>query len=728
MPSLLQTLIQEGLITPEQAQDVRDKQLGAKRPFGELLVEMGFIKEELLATVFASKFHLPLYNPKDIPDRAALKLLSFDFAKKYGVFPLRQEKGTLILAVSDPSDVMAIDDISAITGLNVNRVLATRAQVTILQMEGYQLDDTVYDLLKNVTSPNMIQLLKEEGNQTRAIDIKSDEENNSPVINLLALILGDAVRMRATDIHIEPREGCVDIRYRIDGYLKSVLKVPSNFMARLSSRIKVLADLDIAETRKTQDGRVKIRINQRDIDLRLAVIPTFYGEKIAIRLLDKEQAKTTLDKIGFEEYELNKFRTALASPQGMVLVTGPTGSGKTSTLYAALTAIKNETKQIITIEDPIEYLIDGINQIQLNINKDVTFASSLRSILRQDPNVIFVGEIRDRETSDIAFRASQTGHLVLSSLHTNNSVASITRLFDIGVEPYLVSSSLIIVVAQRLVRLICPKCKEEYVPNADHLELLRPFIGEIPLSKLYRGKGCQYCGFDGFYGRTAVFEIMEVNSEIRELIGRQASEKEIYKEARKNGLRTLAESAAIKVVQGLTTIEEITRVVDIARADQEQDQFQGNQEVLQIPIPTPIPAPVPPPTAILPDSAAKLLIVDDEESILTILDMRLRSVGYQVVKAQNGEEALKQVAKEKPDLIIMDVNMPVMNGLEATRALRSKLATAAIPIIMLTALKEKNDELAGLDAGADDYITKPYDKDKLLARIKMLLARSKRAQ
>ncbi len=733
-PNLLQTLIQEGLITQEQAQDVCDKQMGAKRPLVELLVEMGFIKEGLLATVLSNKFHLPLYDSRNEPDRAVLKLLSFDTVKKYGVFPVRQENGALILAVSDPSDIMAVDDISAMTGLRIQQVLATRAQITALQLEGYQLDDSVYDLLKNVTSPNQIQLLKEEGNRTKAINIKSDEESNSPVINLLALILGDAVKMRATDIHIEPREGCVDVRYRIDGYLKNVFKIPSNFLARLSSRIKVLADLDIAETRKTQDGRVKMRINDRDIDMRLAVIPTFYGEKIAIRLLDKEQAKTTLEKIGLEGEELHKFRSALTSPQGMVLVTGPTGSGKTSTIYAALSAIKNETKQIITIEDPIEYLIDGINQIQLNVAKDVTFASSLRSILRQDPNVIFVGEIRDQETADIAFRASQTGHLVLSSLHTNNSVASITRLYDIGVEPYLVSSSLIIVIAQRLVRLICPQCKEGYAPDAAHLELLSPFIADASLAQLYRGKGCQQCGFSGFFGRTAVFEIMEINSAIRELIGRQASEKEIYEEARKNGLRTLAESAARKVVQGLTTIEEIARVVDISRADQATDQPQGRQDTTQAPdlflqpmsVSAPEPALAAAPDA--PRSSGRILIVDDEDSILTVLDVRLRAAGYQVIKALNGEEALKEVSREKPDLILMDVNMPKMNGIEATRALRSQLATASIPIIMLTALKEKEDELSGLDAGADDYITKPYDKDKLLARIKMLLVRSRRTQ
>ncbi len=707
LPTLLQTLIQESLITRDQAQDVRDKQAGAKRPLTELLVEMGFVTEEVLTTVLVKRFQLPRYVPNSKPDRSFLKLISPELAKKYGVFPVDQNNNELTLAMSDPSDIMAIDDICAITGLTVKVILATRAEISKLLTEDYQIDDSIYDILKNVNSTNTIQLVKEDGSRTRVIDIKSEQDDNSPVIHLLSVLLGDAVRMRATDIHIEPREGCVDVRYRIDGYLKSIIKIPLNILPRLSSRIKVLADLDIAETRKMQDGRIKMRINARDIDIRLAVAPTFYGEKIAIRLLDKEQAKSSLEKIGFEKEELNKLHHALLKSQGMILVTGPTGSGKTSTLYAALTFIRNETKQIITIEDPIEYLIDGINQIQLNPQKDVTFASSLRSILRQDPNVIFVGEIRDRETADIAFRASQTGHLVLSSLHTNNAVASVTRLLDIGLEPYLISSSLIIVIAQRLVRLICPHCRESYAPNADELARLQHFSNQILPTMFYRGKGCQECNFSGYFGRTAVFEIMEVNPAIRDLIGHHASENTIYAEARKNGLQTLAEFAAKKVIQGLTTIDEISRVVDITRSEQDITENAYNQSSS-------------------PKSIAKILIVDDEESLLTVLDLRLRATGYETVKARNGEEAVEQAIRMKPDLIIMDVTMPKMDGLEATRVLRAQLTTASIPIILLTALKEKDDELSGLDAGADDYITKPYDKDKLLARVKMLLARNKR--
>lgn len=697
MKDLISVLLEDNLVTRDQIKDARDKQAGAKRPLQELLIEMGFVSEDLLMITASKAFDAPVIAPDEIKDPAVIRFIPFDLARQLGVFPLRQENATLVLAMSNPVDLIAIDTVSSLSHLGVKPVLATKSQIIEMINEGYEINDALYDILKNSNSDASIKVLKDFTSDTRTVDLTAKKEDDSSLIKLVNLILGDAVKMRASDIHVEPQENNVVVRYRIDGYLKNIMTVPVDLQPRFASRIKIIAGLDVAERRKPQDGRIKISVNNRRIDLRINIIPTFYGEKIAIRLLDQQEARTTLDKIGFGEKELQLFSRILVKPQGMILVTGPTGSGKTSTLYAALNFVKNETKHIITIEDPIEYLIDGINQIQLNPAKDLTFATSLRSILRQDPNIIFIGEIRDKETAEIAFQAAQTGHLVFSTLHTLNSIASISRLYDIGLEPFLVSSSLMMVVAQRLVRLICPHCKEAYQPSAEELERLNQLTGSARPGNLYRAKGCQKCNFSGFLGRSAVFEIMEVNQNIRECINKRAPESEILKEAKNNGLQTLAQSAVRKVLEGLTTIEEISRVIDIAKEEtvaEKQVSVRKN---------------------------AKILIVDDEDDLLRTLELRLQGFGYEVVKARDGLEAIEQANKERPDLIIMDVNMPKMDGFEATKILRTKLVTASIPIILLTARQDKESELTGLDAGADDYIVKPYDKDKLLARLRMLL-------
>jgi len=518
-------------------------------------------------------------------------------------------------------------------------------------------------------------------------------------VRLVTLILSDAAKNKASDIHIEPQENFVNVRYRIDGYLKSIMKLPNKLHARLVTRVKILSDLDVAERRKSQDGRAMILVNGRKVDLRISIIPTYHGEKVALRLLDTREARIELDKIGLQQEELSIFTEAINRPQGMILATGPTGSGKTSTLYAALNFVKSETKNIITIEDPIEYLIADVTQMQINPVKDVTFANTLRSVLRQDPNVILVGEIRDKETAEIGFRASLTGHLVFSTVHTNNAISSVTRLLDIGLEPYLISSSLILIVAQRLIRLICPHCKEEYTPDKKLMDKFKIYIDKFDIKRFYKGKGCEQCGFAGFLGRTAIFEILKMNEKIRSLISNKASEDLILKEAKKGGLKLLTESGIAKVAAGLTTLEEVGKVVDIV---EESEVAEIGREIRKTP---------------------KILAADDDEDILKVLGKRLNTAGYEVIKARDGKEAVEHAVKEMPDLIVMDVVMPNMDGFEATKLLRSKLQTATIPILMLTAKKDKESEIKGLDYGADDYITKPFDLDKLLARIEMLLRR-----
>ncbi len=716
---LVEELLDRKMVTPEQVEDARMKQVGAKKPIHEVLVEMDFIKEEDLLAVASKVFNLPIINlNNEVVDKSVLNLVSYEIAKRYGIFPLRKEENKLVVAMSNPQDIMALDDIRMITGLDIRPVLSMESDISKCIEEYYMVDDAIYDLMKNIVDDTKVALVKEGKSDKELFDVESLKGESSPVVRLVNLVLGDAVKAKASDIHIEPYEDNVTIRYRIDGFLKNIMKVPSKLSNSIAARIKILTDLDIAETRKPQDGRSKIMIGDHKIDLRVSLIPTFHGEKVVIRLLDTREAQAEIDNVGFQEEELRTVKEAIRKTQGMILVTGPTGSGKTTTIYAALNAIKSETINIITVEDPIEYLIEGINQIQVNPVKDVTFANGLRSILRQDPDVVLVGEVRDLETAEIAFRSSLTGHLVFSTLHTNSAISSITRLRDIGLESYLIGSSIILIVAQRLVRLICSNCKEEQEIDDKIKEKFSSFIEKHNIQKIYKGCGCDQCSYTGYSGRTAIFEILTIDEEIKELVSSKSSEGQMLQVARQSGFKTLAESGAQKISEGITTLEEMEHATDfpqevkkngLKKAEEskaaEKISNQINQEI---------------------NKKFRILIVDDEEDIRFVLSTFFKSVGYGVLEACDGEEGIRMAHQERPDLIIMDVMMPVLDGISATKKLRSTLETASIPILMLTAKSTKDDELEGLDAGADDYVSKPFDREKLLARVRMLIQRRRR--
>ena len=705
MPTLIDILTKENLITEEQLRDARDKQLGAKRPIQDLLLEMNFIKEEDLLKVMSRVFKMPITDlEKEDIEPFALNLIPYEIAQRYGVFPIRKEGNTLVLAMSNPQDIVALDDIRALVNMQVKPLLSTKSQICASIEKYYHVDETFYDLLKNIVNDINVQIIKESKGTASKLNVEESKADDSAITRLVDLVLGDAVREKASDIHIEPQEAFVGVRYRVDGDLRDIMKIPKKMQPHLLSRIKILADLDIAETRKPQDGRIRISVDKRDIDLRISTIPAFYGEKIVLRLLDPEAVRIQLDKFGLEKFELDIFQETINKPQGMILVTGPTGSGKTSTIYAALNYIKNKTKNIVTIEDPAEYLIEGINQIQVNPIKDVTFATGLRSILRQDPDVIFVGEIRDRETADIAFRASLTGHLVFTTLHTNNSVSSVTRLLDIGLEPYLISSSIILIVAQRLLKVICPYCKEQYSPEESLLRKFNIYLDKFKIMKYYKGNGCEKCKYTGFSGRTAIFEILKNTERIRSLISDRASEDEIFKEAKNSGLRPLAELGIEKVAREITTLEEVVRITDVLQEGGIKSQVEKHERL-------------------------RVLVVDDDMLIrkMVIEAFDREKDKFEFTEAQNGQEALRYVHNMKPDLLISDVIMPEMDGYELTRRLRSHLESASTPVIMLTSERNKESEIKGLDAGADDYITKPFDKDKLLARVGMLLRRTRQS-
>lgn len=698
MFSIFDELIKERLITPDQLADARTKQVGAKKPIQELLVEMGFVKEEDLLKALSRIYKIPLTNlNSETIDPSAIGFVPYDISENYGVFPVRSENGILILAMSNPQDIVALDTVRMHSNMQIRPILCSKSDIDKAINKHYHTDDTLYDILKNVSDEIPFDILKDQGGRL-VIDDKFVKADSSPVVRLYNLILKDALKARASDIHIEPEEKSVKVRYRVDGDLRNIMDVPVNLQAELVARIKILANMDIAEKRKPQDGRMKLLYQDRKIDLRIASIPIAYGEKIEIRILDPKELMINLDTLGIDEKYLTIYRKCITKPQGMILITGPTGSGKTTTLYATLNYIKSEKKNIVTVEDPVEYLIEGVNQTQINPAKGIDFSNSLRSILRQDPNVILIGEIRDEETADIAFRSSLTGHLVFSTLHTNNTIGAITRLIDLGLEPYLIASSLMMLVAQRLVKKICPYCKEEYKPGKDELEKFSAYIQEEKIAKYFRGKGCEACGFTGFLGRMPVFEFLEVTEPIKALIARRAPEDEILLAAKKEGFYSISFAAIKLVKEGVTTLDELARVVVLEETEESRMAVRRGEKV-------------------------RILAVDDDEDILKVLSKRLETAGYGVIKARDGKEALEAAFKEKPDLIITDATMPKMDGFELTRQIRSRLETAVIPVIMLTARQDKDSELKGIDAGADDYITKPFDVDKLISRVKMVLRR-----
>jgi len=692
MCSILDSLLREGAITPEQVTDARHKQLGAKRPVHDLLVEMGFISEEAMTATASRALQMPVADLRgESVDPSALENIPYDTAKRHGVFPLRKDPDGIVLAMSNPQDLVAIDDIAILSGRSVRPLLARKSEIAEHIEKYYQLSDALYDLLKNAVAANK---------GLEGPDVSLASGGSSPAVKLVNLLLADAIRSRASDLHIEPQEDFVEVRYRVDGRLRSIMKIPAGLQASIAARIKVICEMDIAEHRKPQDGRTQVAVNGNPIDLRVSTIPTFYGEKVVLRLLDKKRTAPELETVVPEAALRGKLLAAASAQQGLALVTGPTGSGKTTTLYALLRAIQDETKNIVTIEDPVEYLIGGINQTQVNLSKDVTFATGLRSLLRQDPNVILIGEIRDLETAQAAFQASQTGHMVFSTLHTKGTVATITRLTDLGIPPYLIASSLSIIAAQRLLRKICPHCREEYEAGPGIRASVEAHTGARLPKKLYRGKGCMECDFTGFLGRFAAVETLPLSEELKAAIARGEDEGKLLKAAKAAGMRTLAEQAFQAVTDGVTTLDEAAELMEA--------------------LPQAAPVPDLEPKA---PRAPRILAVDDEADILTLLSARLRQAGYEVLKARNGQEAVEMAVREDPDLMVMDVMMPEMDGFEATRVLRSRLKTVGIPILLLTAMQGKEGELAGLDAGADDYLNKPFDTDKLLARIRMLLRR-----
>ena len=554
----------EKLISPEQLQRALAEQKGSADKLGTILVRLQFITEDSLVSFLSKQYAMPAITVAQVdPDPDVLKLVPEQIAKKHSVLPIKRIGNVLTLAMADPTNVFALDDVGFMTGLQIQPVVASEAAIRKAFERLYETGASVNDMMSELEEADTDVEVVEDGeaafSKADVFDLK-ESADEAPVVRLINMILTDAIRRGASDIHLEPYEKVFRVRFRIDGVLHEIMTPPKRLEAALTSRVKIMATMDIAERRLPQDGRIKLRYHQREIDFRVSTLPTIFGEKTVMRILDKEALQLDMGALGFDPWSLEQFSKAIHSPYGMILITGPTGSGKTTTLYSAIHTINSPDINIMTAEDPVEYNLKGVNQVQVNDEIGRTFAACLRSFLRQDPDVILVGETRDLETAQIGIRAALTGHLVLSTLHTNDCPSTPARLLDMGIPPFLVSSSLQLILAQRLGRKICKDCKEPYEANEESLVPYGHVSQGLGNVNFYKGKGCQTCNFTGMKGRVAIYEVMPITSELRDLMLRNATTAEIRETACSQGMKTLRQNALQKVVDGVTTVEEVIRV------------------------------------------------------------------------------------------------------------------------------------------------------------------------
>ncbi len=733
----------------------------------EWLGQRGLIEEEQLATRLAQRLRVPYVNLATHtfePD--TVSLIREEVATKYRVVALRQEEQSLVVATANPLDHEAVRAIEFATGRRVRIVVATSSALVDALNRAYHFDATLSAYLQGVPGEGDVPI---EALEDESADLESLKRQTSlpPVVKLLNLILLDGIRTGASDIHIEATPTEIRVRYRIDGMLQEAFQFPKWVHESLVARCKVLAKLDITERQKPQDGRIRIQYRETVIDMRVSSLPTQFGEKVTLRILNAASAPGGLDYMHLSERDLRCVRHAITRPQGMILVTGPTGSGKTTSLYSMLAEIRSSTRNIVTIENPIEYHITGVNQVEINEKRGLTFAGTLRSILRQDPDVILVGEIRDQETAQIAVRAAQTGHLVLSTLHTNDSVATVTRLVDLGIEPYVLGPSLNLIIAQRLVRRVCERCAESVAPEPD----VQRALNLAPGDTVRRGLGCKACHNVGYAGRTAVLEVMAITPALIRLIESKAADSSIRQQALDDGMVPLGRSAVRRVLDGTTTPEEVLRAVDVGdqephcpACDRAVDQrfavcphcatplrlcCSGCQKALQpewqacpycgtatrrAPLVTssaggPAVASSPPAVAERERVAPrqfKVLIVDDDRDSRLVLTRFLQQSGLPVVAsvAASGAEALLCAEQDPPHLILLDIMMPGMDGFDVCARLRANVRTTFIPILMLTALNDSDSRARGFMVGTDDFVSKPFGRTELLARVRRILQRT----
>jgi type II secretory ATPase GspE/PulE/Tfp pilus assembly ATPase PilB-like protein/CheY-like chemotaxis protein len=668
--------------------------------------------------------------------------------------PVGQTDSYLEVATANPFDIDAEKMLAFVTGREVRMLLGSPTTIRQRIDEMYRGEDVVNRLLEGIEGDFEVKELQPEEDDAAA---SAEEASQRPIIRLVDVMLADGVTSRASDIHVEPIEGGVAVRYRIDGVLRQVMKIPRSAGLPLISRIKIMSGLDIADRLRPQDGRARVSVNGEAVDLRVSTLPASLGEKVVIRILSQRATALSLEALGMHRDEQEAVQRLLSAKEGIILVTGPTGSGKTTTLYSAIRLIQSEGVNIVTVEDPVEYRLgENIVQVQVHEKAGLTFASALRSILRQDPDVVLIGEIRDQETAQIALQASLTGHLVLSTLHTNDAPNAVTRLVDMGMEPYKIASALRGVVAQRLMRRLCLKCREPSTdPAPDRAAKFVP-AG----TPLFRAVGCAECSQTGYRGRFSIMEVLTLSAEIERLIGEGATADQIAEAARSAGMRSLWESGLRHVLAGESTLDELLRVTDVpmegerpaarggpAPGTARDDRRPARDAAASAPA-AQSGAPASPPVRPAPaldfsmdmelleepgttggDGAAgrgrgaKVLLVEDEEQLRRVMKDLLEREGYVVAEARDGIQALDEVDRHAPDIIVLDLNLPGLDGYSVLQQLRSRPATRAIPIMVLTAKGDEDNEVRVFELGADDFITKPFRARALSARLEAILGR-----
>ncbi|HEX9726900.1 MAG TPA: type II/IV secretion system protein [Gemmatimonadales bacterium] len=740
----------------EDALDALPAHKDVKDTLWATAVVTGAATDQEILTAVATRFRLKLVDFSQA-ESAAREIVPEQVARRYQVLPVRVTDSYLEIATANPFDLDCEKTLAFATGREVRMLLASPTDI-IHQIDSlYRPENVIDKLLEGMDETDVTTI--DEDDVGDELTISAEQASQRPVVRLVDLILSEGILSRASDIHIETEEGGVAVRYRIDGVLRQVMKVPRAAGLPLISRLKIISSLDIADRLRPQDGRARVAVNGTPIDLRVSTLPASLGEKVVIRVLDQRRTVLSLESLGLNEEEQASIKELLEFRDGIILVTGPTGSGKTTTLYSALRYIQNEGVNIVTVEDPVEYRLAGIVQVQVHERAGLTFPSALRSILRQDPDVVLVGEIRDRDTAQVAVQASLTGHLVLSTLHTNDAPNAVTRLIDIGIEGFKIATALRGVIAQRLMRRLCPSCKEVWVETIP-AKLRRWVPADTPL---YRAAGCAECAMTGFRGRFSIVEVLRVTPEVERRIGKSETADRIADAAVAAGMKSLWYSGLHHVLQGESTIDELLRVVDVPQEDEgngkpaenkardKKDKhkrasgaaeapdgkadpvgptrpsgggpgFDGAFELLE-PVPEAI-EPIPDRQGRRPD--ATVLLVDDEDQLRRVMRDLLERDGYTVIEARDGVEALDQVDRHGPDIIVLDLNLPGLDGYGVLSHLRSRRGTEDIPVVVLTARGDEENEVRVFEFGADDFLSKPFRARALSARLDAVLRRSRR--
>ena len=738
----------EGLVTPELLADLRAK-AEAGRTMWEMLVAQKAATDDQILEKLSTRFRLKIADVALI-DPKVKEGVPEQLARRYRVLPIRLTDSFLELATANPFDLDAEKALAFATAREIRMLLLAPSKIAEKLDEMYRPEKALDKLIEGMGDNEVLTTLKDA--PPEELTISEEEASQRPVVRLVDLIISEGILSRSSDIHIEPEEGGVAVRYRIDGVLRQVMKIPRNAGLPLISRIKIMSSLDIADRMRPQDGRARVAVNGQPIDLRVSTLPAAQGEKVVIRILDSRATVKTLDSLGFNPGETESINNLLANKEGVILVTGPTGSGKTTTLYSMINQIKTEGVNIVTVEDPVEYRMQGIVQVQVQEKAGLTFGSALRSILRQDPNVILVGEIRDKETAQIAVQASLTGHLVLSTLHTNDAANAVTRLVDIGVEGYKIAAALRGVIAQRLMRKLCPTCKEVWMEAFP--EKLRKWVPKG--TPMYRAAGCPDCAMTGYRGRFSIIEVLTVSPEVERRIAGGETASRIAEAARIAGMKSLWDSGLAHVTRGESTLDELMRVVDVPAEDDGAGaapaapaathaapgtgRRSSAVDLRLTPAPGTVTVPAEPVSThfdLLEETAdakprssgahgqpaCKVLLVDDEDSLRKVMKDLLERDGYVVTEARDGVQALDQVDRVGPDIIVLDLNLPGLDGYGVLSHLRSRPATAGIPVIVLTAKGDEDNEVRVFELGADDFLTKPFRARALSARLEAVLGR-----